>query len=35
MRAVPAIVFQRDARKEIIGLSIDSDPLRDAIFKKE
>ena len=35
VRAVPAIVFQRDARKQIIGFTIDSDPLRDVIFKKD
>jgi len=32
---VPAIVFQRNAQNLIIGFTIDSDAVRDLVFKKE
>jgi CubicO group peptidase (beta-lactamase class C family) len=35
MRVLSAIVFQRDARNQITGFTIDSDPLRDLFFKKD
>jgi len=32
--AVPMIVFQRDAQNRVTGLIIDSEPVRDLVFKK-
>ncbi len=34
-RAFPMIVFQRDAQSRITGFIIDSDPVRDLVFKKD
>jgi len=34
-RLFPMIVFQRDAQNRVTGLMIDSDPVRDLIFKKQ
>ena len=33
-RAFPMIVFQRDAQSRVTGFIIDSDPVRDLVFKK-
>ena len=34
-RFFPLIVFQRDAQKRVTGLIIESDPIRDLVFKKK
>jgi CubicO group peptidase (beta-lactamase class C family) len=34
-RVIPALVFQRDGQGKVSGFSIDSDPVRDLIFKRE
>ena len=34
-RFFPMIVFQRDAQNRVTGLIIDSDPIRDLVFKKK
>jgi len=33
-RAVPMIIFQRDGQNRVTGFIIDSDPVRDLVFKK-
>ena len=33
-RAYPMLIFQRDGQNRVIGFIIDSDPVRDLIFKK-
>jgi len=34
-RAIPMIVFQRDAQNRVTGFIIDNDPVRDLVFKKD
>lgn len=33
-RAMPALVFQRDAQGRVVGFIADSDPIKDLVFKK-
>ena len=32
---IPALVFARDAQGRITGFTIDSDPVRDLVFKRD
>jgi len=33
-RAIPMVIFQRDGQNRVIGFIVDSDPVRDLVFKK-
>jgi hypothetical protein len=33
-RVFPMMIFQRDAQSQVTGFIIDSDPVRDLVFKK-
>ena len=33
-RAIPMVIFQRDGQNRVTGLIIDSDPVRDLVFKR-